>query len=115
MITFVSLEAFRAVLLVIGLVSLLVIMWRTVFLWKELTKGPKLFNGSFILIMITTLWDTWDLWRHEHEFSYRSVPYALGVILAFIYILEPKRSYMSRVNESESESESELESEEDVE
>ena len=107
-----SLDAFRLLELLAGSISLVVIMWRTVKLWRDFDKGQRLFNCSFIFLLFTAIWDTLTFLRNDEAFSFRGIPYLLGVLCAFVYILEPKRSYMSRVHEDDPVS---SEPEEDVE
>lgn len=92
-----SLEVFRLVEMIAGAICLLVLVWRTVRHWHGLSHGQKLFHTGLEMILLASLWDIYDLWVHDIHFSYRGVPYSLGILLLFVYVLEPKRSYIKRV------------------
>jgi hypothetical protein len=92
-----SLEAFRLAEMIAGVTCFIVLIWRTIRHWRGLSHGQKLFHVGLEFILLASLWDVFNLWVHDIHFSYRGVPYSLGILLLFVYILEPKRSYIKRV------------------
>ena len=92
-----TLEIFRFIEMLIGVVCLIVLVWRTVQHWRGLSQGQKLFHLGLECILLSALWDVYDLWVNDINFSGRGVPYTLGVLLLYVYILEPKRSYIKRL------------------
>lgn len=82
---------------VLGVACTIFGVLRTALVWKELSRGQKCFFVASIAFLITATWDTYDLIIHDEEFTWRVLPFMVGLVSCFIYLMEPGRSWRRRL------------------
>jgi hypothetical protein len=70
---------------------------RTLLVVKDLSRGQKLLFTSTFMFLLTSIWDTYDLLDRHEPFSFRVVPYMIGLFACYAYLMEPSRSWKQRL------------------
>lgn len=87
---------YRLCLIGLTLFVVAVFILQSLYSWKHLSIGQKLFVTGAICFMLYVSDAAREAIQADIGFRWRLVPWTIGVIAYFVYILEPQRSKMRR-------------------
>ena len=74
---------------------------RATLAWGDYSLGQKLIFTSWVAYMITATWDIFKLIDEEVPFSWRVIPFTVGMVCAVAYLLEPPRRFKRRLGQKD--------------
>lgn len=85
------LDGERFVVLMLTLGVIVAFAWKYAWGFRRMSLSQRVYVGSTLCFMITTAWDTGVLIGDDVPFSWRLVPLIGALLLAFVYLTEPRK------------------------